>query len=165
MLLTMGSSSSITPGTHDGGSIFLSQEIDVVEDIAGELEDFILLSRLGLFDDATNFFKKNLELYLDKFPVFIEYADMLHAAGKFYDLSSLLGRKVSRSASEERLCELISLFGAAVREKDWVLEEGVLAKEEALRAALSWHDRYKASSDKLDELDVKSHSTVDLPQY
>ncbi|KAI9043243.1 uncharacterized protein KD926_004427 [Aspergillus affinis] len=86
----MVSSSRSRPDTHYGGAIPLASEIDVVEDIAGELEDFTLLSRLGLYDEASGFLEENLKLHIDNFSVFIEYADMLRAAGRFDELLSHL---------------------------------------------------------------------------
>ncbi|GKZ52121.1 hypothetical protein AbraIFM66951_000805 [Aspergillus brasiliensis] len=43
--------------------IEMNVELDIFEDIPEELEDFIFLSRLGLFKEAHEAFKQNLQQY------------------------------------------------------------------------------------------------------
>lgn len=51
-----------------------SFEMDVQEDIAAELEAFILRSRLGLWEEANEILDKALWRHLNFFPVFAEVA-------------------------------------------------------------------------------------------
>jgi hypothetical protein len=67
-----------------------SFEVDTQEDISGELEAFIRLNRLGHFAKAKAFFEEKLRPYIDQFPVFVEYADLLLEQGDFSRLSRFL---------------------------------------------------------------------------
>jgi hypothetical protein len=58
-------------------------ELSIVEDLDGLLETFCCLKRLGHFLAAEQYFKENLQRYLEVPPVMIEYADMLLEQGNY----------------------------------------------------------------------------------
>lgn len=88
-----------------------SFEVDVEEDIPGELEAFIRLNRLGRFSEARAFFEETLRPHVDQFPVFIEYADLLLEQGSFSRLSEFLGSAPKNLFTSEEIV-LVDLFKA-----------------------------------------------------
>jgi hypothetical protein len=86
-----------------------SFEVDTQEDIPGELEAFIRLNRLGRFSEAKAFFEETLRPYVDQFPVFIEYADLLLEQGNFSRLSEFLGSAPKKLFTSEETV-LVDLF-------------------------------------------------------
>jgi hypothetical protein len=86
-------------------------EVDVQEDIPAELEAFIRLNRLGRFGEAKAFFEDALRPYVNLFPVFVEYADLLLEQGDFRGLSEFLDSIPNELFSAEET-ELISLLKA-----------------------------------------------------
>lgn len=63
--------------THPPGIDHLTFEMDFKEDIAAELEDFILLARLGIIDEALEVADHILWPHLHIFPVFAEVSGFL----------------------------------------------------------------------------------------
>jgi hypothetical protein len=63
--------------------ITMQLELDIAEDLEPELDEFCRLTRLGNFRDAKQFFRANLEQYMDDPYVFVQYAQMLMVMGDF----------------------------------------------------------------------------------
>jgi hypothetical protein len=88
-----------------------SFEVDVEEDIPGELEAFIRLNRLGRYSEAKAFFEETLRPHADQFPIFIEYADLLLEQGNFSSLREFLGSATKKNFTREETV-LVDLFKA-----------------------------------------------------
>ncbi|KAI9739959.1 MAG: hypothetical protein M1818_005015 [Claussenomyces sp. TS43310] len=71
----------------------ISLELDIEEDLEGQLEEFSRLKRLGHFKAAEQYFQSNLRDYVDLPPVAVEYAEMLLRQGAYKHLKELLLKK------------------------------------------------------------------------
>lgn len=98
--------------SSDGDIDLLNMEFDIVEDIPAELEDFIFLSRLGLFQDARELFVQYLEPHIGFFPVLAEFADMLLEDGRYAELCQLLTDSYSENKFSEEERQLLGLMKA-----------------------------------------------------
>ncbi|KAH7179024.1 uncharacterized protein B0J16DRAFT_322512 [Fusarium flagelliforme] len=67
--------------------------MDIVEDVEAELQEFIRLARLELFEEASEWFKNCLFSHQTMFPVLVEHLDMLLQAGRYQDVVSILDTK------------------------------------------------------------------------
>ncbi|PCG88157.1 Hypothetical protein PENO1_111810 [Penicillium occitanis (nom. inval.)] len=65
-------------------------DMEILEDIPAELQAFVRLSRLDLFQEASDWFEKCLSRHRHMFPVFTEYADMLLQQGSYSELVKVL---------------------------------------------------------------------------
>ncbi|KAJ5608960.1 hypothetical protein N7528_009527 [Penicillium herquei] len=65
-------------------------DMEVQEDIPAELEAFVILARLELFQEAEDWFEKCLSRHRNMFPVLLEYADMLLQGGSYSKLVGIL---------------------------------------------------------------------------
>jgi hypothetical protein len=63
--------------------------LEVEEDVPAELEAFVRLSHFGLYDQAREWFDGCLRDHLAKFPVALEYADMLLREGSYQEVQAL----------------------------------------------------------------------------
>ncbi|UZP43468.1 hypothetical protein NXS19_011280 [Fusarium pseudograminearum] len=124
----------------------LDMRLDIVEDIPAELEDFIFLSRLGIFEEAKGLFEQNMKPYISFFPVLAEYADMLLEEGLYDDLTQLLTSLDSThySESERNLLDLIKALSKAYSEQSLIQAQGEQVDERpmieaALNLAKDWH--------------------------
>lgn len=89
-------------------------ELDLEEDIAAELEDFIFLARLGVVDDASALVRNVLWPHAHQFPVFAEISSFL-AEHDLDSLKILLQEFAARNTSftddeEKEFINVISLF-------------------------------------------------------
>ncbi|KAK5722001.1 hypothetical protein LTR17_014505 [Elasticomyces elasticus] len=74
---------SPTGSEHD---IHMDFSIDILEDVAAEVEAVMRLSAFGLFREARKAADDTLRRYLDNFPVAVEYLRLLHDQGDFEGL-------------------------------------------------------------------------------
>ncbi len=127
---------------------FLDMKFDMVEDIPAELEDFIFLSRFGLFQEAHELFDQNLRPYVGFFPVLAEYADMLLEERCYAELSQLLANPPPKTKFSEDECQLLILMKAL--SDAYIEPKSNQAKEQpdnakpkldvALDLARNWHN-------------------------
>ncbi|KAK3654041.1 hypothetical protein LTR56_003477 [Elasticomyces elasticus] len=77
----------LSPTTSDtlpeGLNISLTGELNITQDVVGDLDLFFRLSQAGHFKRAQDFFDEALEAYHMLFPILAEYADMLIRCGAF----------------------------------------------------------------------------------
>jgi hypothetical protein len=133
---------------NDEGDVpILDMMLDIVEDIPAELEDFIFLSRLAIFEEAKGLFEQNLRPYISFFPVLAEYTDMLLDEGLYADLTQLLTSvDLTRySEGERNLLDLINALSKAYSEESLINSQGEQVDqrpmmEAALNQAKHWHD-------------------------
>ncbi|RKK08306.1 hypothetical protein BFJ65_g16966 [Fusarium oxysporum f. sp. cepae] len=64
--------------------------MDIAEDVEAELQDFIRLARLELFEAASEWFQKYLSRHQSMFPVLVEHLDMLLQARRYQDVVNIL---------------------------------------------------------------------------
>jgi hypothetical protein len=164
MEMRQSSSKDIGVGTNiNSGNIpLLEMDLDIVEDIPAELEDFIFLSRLGLFEDAHELFEQNLKPYLGFFPVLAEYADMLLEEGFYVELSKLLMNVSTFSGDEYQLLVLMRALseayieGTSNKAKEQI--DGTKPKlEVALELAQKWHDGCLKDTHSFSEVEVRGY--------
>ncbi|KAI0152447.1 hypothetical protein F4776DRAFT_601617 [Hypoxylon sp. NC0597] len=74
--------------SHDA-DITVHLKMPLQEDLSGSLEELCRLERLGDFASAREFFTENLQEYLDRPQIAIEYAEMLLEQGDYKALSEL----------------------------------------------------------------------------
>lgn len=139
-------------------------EFDIIEDIPEELEDFIFLSRLGLYEEAQGLFEQNLERHLDFFPIVAEYSDMLLEKGSYELLSSFLTKLPANtifSEDQNQLLKLIkALSDAHIEQKPKLsgmkrpLDGADGYMKAALKLAQDWHDNLRKSPNDFNDLDV-----------
>jgi hypothetical protein len=133
---------------NDEGDVpILDMTLDIVEDIPAELEDFIFLSRLAIFEEAKGLFEQNLRPYISFFPVLAEYTDMLLEEGLYADLTQLLTSvDLSRYSEDERnLLDLINALSKAYSEQSLINAQGEQVDERpmmeaALNQAKHWYN-------------------------
>jgi hypothetical protein len=82
---------------HTGTTLPL--ELELEEDIEGEVHHFVKLSRFGDYAEAQRFFDQTLRKHDHLFPVRAEYADMLLEQGRYRQASEILD-KYTMSMSE-----------------------------------------------------------------
>ncbi|KAK3952574.1 hypothetical protein QBC32DRAFT_313819 [Pseudoneurospora amorphoporcata] len=70
--------------------ICVQLEISIEDDPRTDVEAFSRFKRLGRFNDAKEFFETQLELYRTTPYVFVQYAEMLFAAGDFKEFRQLV---------------------------------------------------------------------------
>lgn len=130
----------------------LDMEFDTEEDIAAELEDFILLSRLRLFDEADQSFERNLLPHLILFPVVAEYAEMLFASRRYERVAGFLCvalKAVPYSEEEKDLLELMKALAEAKVEQQKADRRSPSVSSDidhpkldaAFRLAKDWHQK------------------------
>lgn len=143
-------------GSAESVEVF-SMEFDAIDDVAEEIEDFVFLSRLGLFEDAHALFEHNLEQYSHLFPVLVEYLDMLLEEQSFELLSNRLSElptDTSFSEGQNELLNLIKVFNdACIEQKSTKADEKLRI---AMEVARNWFDNLQNTSDRFDELEVGS---------
>lgn len=83
--------------TAEPQNLSVHLELPVSEDFEAGLEEFSRLKRLGNFKAAKDYFKGNLETYLDHPYVFVQYAEMLLAMGDFQSFGLLDAEPVFRN--------------------------------------------------------------------
>lgn len=76
--------------------MLLNMDIDLEEDISAELEDFILLARLGVVEEAQDLIQNVLRRHVDHFPVFAEVAGFCVEQQQLQPLRLLLDEVQSR---------------------------------------------------------------------
>ncbi|RYP05470.1 hypothetical protein DL765_009834 [Monosporascus sp. GIB2] len=150
----------------DGDIGLLDMEFDIEEDIQAELEDFIFLSRLGLFREARELFKQNLEPHLGFFPVLAEFADMLLEEGAYAELSQLLMNPTKTGFSESE-CQLLALMKAL--SEAYIEQKLSETKEQqddakpklgvALDLAQNWHNGRRKATHSFSEVEVFDEAT------
>lgn len=64
-------------------------ELEVLEDLDEELEEFSRLARMGNFREAKSFFDEKLRIFMDKPYVFVQYAEMLLRQGDYKSIQLL----------------------------------------------------------------------------
>lgn len=69
-------------------------ELELEEDIEGEIHHFVKLSRLGDYAEAQRFFDQTLRKHDHLFPVLAEYADMLLEQGRCRQASEILEKYI-----------------------------------------------------------------------
>ena len=127
-------------------------EFDIEEDIPGELEDFVLQSRLGAFRTAQELFEANLKPHLRFFPVVAEYADFLLEQQSFRQLLDFVLRLPPDADSSEDERGLLDLLFAL----STLRTEGSLNK--ALSLARNWRSRTARPWKHFSEADVRSRN-------
>lgn len=140
----------------------LDEEFDIVEDIPAELEDFVFMSRLGLYQEARNLYEQNLQSHLEFFPVLAEYADMLLEEGAYSELSERLNSSLTNAVISGEECQLLSLMEAlSEAHKEQMpnppserLEDAKPKLEAALSLAQKWHNERQKSSNDFGEAEV-----------
>ena len=90
--------------TAEPQNLSVHLELPISEDFEAGLEEFSRLKRLGNFKGAKDYFKDNLETYIDHPYVFVQYAEMLLAMGDFQsfgllDAEPVFGNDTSSSYS------------------------------------------------------------------
>lgn len=90
-------------------------EDEVVQDVAGDLEVFIQLAKVGHYDRALPFFDEYLRPHIMLFPVAAEYAEALLEQGAFGQVERFLAEVLNSdlryrdlSGMEETILELLS---------------------------------------------------------
>jgi hypothetical protein len=68
---------------------FELEDMDIDEDVEAELQDFVRLARLELFEAASEWFQKCLSRHQSMFPVLVEHLDMLLQARRYQDVVNL----------------------------------------------------------------------------
>lgn len=87
-----------------GAGPVITAKLDLEEDVEAELEDFMLLSRLGVENEAYRLLTDVLWSHISFFPVFVEAAYFLFRTKNFKKLEQLTEDSVStigRTGSEE----------------------------------------------------------------
>lgn len=109
---------AVNPFSEDNPLVF---DIKLEEDIEAELEDFILLTRLGVHREAKEIYHEVLKEHQNLFPVFAELAGFFVELGEMNQLSALLedlgptGATFDNSDRRELLSLLSSFAKADVR--------------------------------------------------
>jgi thioredoxin-like negative regulator of GroEL len=111
---------------NDDNDIEIQIECVIEEDTMEELEDFMRLTRQGLFTQALNLFNETLKESLDKFPVLVEYVECLYDQGQTSQASQFLHQQRNAAFSKEEK-HLLELLDALLRVKN--------EQEEALATA------------------------------
>jgi hypothetical protein len=162
---------------NDEGDVpILDMTLDIVEDIPAELEDFIFLSRLAIFEEAKGLFEQNLRPYISFFPVLAEYTDMLLEEGLYADLTQILTSvNLSRySEGERNLLDLINALSKAYSEQSLISAQGEQVDERPMmEAALNqakhwynslWNSRLDVSGLKVRLLSLFSFRIFTMPR-
>jgi tetratricopeptide (TPR) repeat protein len=159
---TLGNASS------DGDIELLDMEFDIVEDIPAELEDFIFLARLGLFEEAHELFEQVLKPHDRYFPVLAEFADMLLEEGRYAELSRLLTNPSAKAEFSEDECQLLDLMKALSEahieqlpnQAKEQLDDAKPKLKFALNLAQNWHKGWLKASHSFSGLEVRSVITL-----
>lgn len=146
-----------TAQTVSGGSGEVSSPVDsrmqlefaIEEDIPAELEDFVRLSRLGLFKDALEMFDQTLRDHANLFPVAAEYADGLLEQGSYGKLKEFV-LKAERSTWEDDENDVFELLLAFSNIKI----NGEL--HGALVVARKWYDKQTKPPEQFSEAEIQS---------
>jgi len=145
----MGSEISTDPSS-DRSVNLLKMELDIVEDVPAELEEFILLVRLRRFKEARELYKQNLKPHEGFFPVLAEFADMLLEECCYTELSQLLSDLPSKAMFSKDECLLLALMKALsiayIEQKQNGMKEKPGRKqnlEVALNLAQGWHNEWQ----------------------
>jgi hypothetical protein len=93
--------SMLTRTTQTSPDILVEgKKLNVVQDVAADLEVFIQLAKVGHYDRAMPFFDKYLKHHSMLFPVAAEYADSLLEQGAFGQAEDFLSRALKSGALE-----------------------------------------------------------------
>lgn len=168
------------PDFTDGSMELTMEDMDVAEDLDSELQAFVRLSRLGLFEEASRWFDECLNFHEHKFPVLVERADMLLRAELYPEAIKLLTEWLA--TIEERPDSLVVPEGTSRADISQLLtsmrtlaevQSGELTGYDALPRAKEHWEYLKASvDDKLSDaqvhllevyLDLVAHFAIFLP--
>jgi hypothetical protein len=139
-------------GSSEAGSPMDSRmqlEFAIEEDIPAELEDFVRLSRLGMFKDAEELFDQTLRDHANLFPVAAEYADFLLEQGTYGKLGEFVVQ-TERSTWAEDETDLFVLLDAFSETRIY----GRL--NQALIFARRWHKKHSKSPEEFTEAEIQS---------
>jgi hypothetical protein len=146
---------AVSSGSSEAGSPLdnhMQLEFAIEEDIPAELEDFVRLSRLGMFKDAEELFEQTLKDHVNLFPVAAEYADFLLEQGRYGRLQEFVlefeGETWERD--EVDLFVLLSAFSG-------IRISGQLT--EALSLARRWRTNHSKSPEQFTEAEIQSLET------
>ena len=114
VLINVNIMSSIDSAAEDIG--ILEMDLDLEEDVAAELEEFVLLGRLGLKDEAWNLADTVLRRHLHFFPVFAEIAGLCCETNRQDRAANLICQLTAeditfRDADERSFTRAVALFG------------------------------------------------------
>ena len=134
------------------GDNVITMEFDIEEDIPAELEEFVLHSRLGLFQTGLQIFNQTLERHSNLFPIVAEFADFLLEQQHYQRLSDFLSPLLANGRFQEDEEQLLLLLKAL---SDLHIS-GSLSK--ALSDARHWHTNMQNTKppDRFTEAEVRS---------
>ncbi|QKX54154.1 uncharacterized protein TRUGW13939_01238 [Talaromyces rugulosus] len=122
-------------------------ELSIAEDLDGLLETFCRLKRLGHFLAAEQYFKENLQRYLEVPPVMIEYADMLLEQGNYNAINQL--------NLEDRSFQFLDEPGYTQHAIDYKLLQTI--------ASIHYHGNFKWAQSYFDEWETHIHELISMP--
>ncbi|GAW23508.1 hypothetical protein ANO14919_130670 [Xylariales sp. No.14919] len=98
--------------TSDSGDLTVSLELDLQDDIEGQIEELVRRSRLGQFAAAKEFFQENFQDYSNNPYLLVLYADLLLQQGDFRGVTCLEGRPIfdlAKKLPDSRELQLLRL--------------------------------------------------------
>ncbi|CAG8950025.1 hypothetical protein HYFRA_00004359 [Hymenoscyphus fraxineus] len=85
----------LTPLDAEGGFV-MDFNVEIVEDVAAEIENVMRLGAVGAFEEARNMSKETVEHHLDTFPVLVEYLRLLYDQGDYISLEENVQKALER---------------------------------------------------------------------
>jgi hypothetical protein len=96
--------------TQQAKNVAVELELEIVDDLEDELEEFNRLRRMGRFNEARKFFQERLDMHLSNPYVLVQYAEMLLSQGDYGAFDAVVSQDIRADLLDSHQYRYLKLY-------------------------------------------------------